>query len=455
METIDSKGCVDSMTMDNVTLARMLTFITLAFHIIFATIGVGVPLMISIAEWLGIRKKDSHYSLLARRWARGYVVSVAVGVVTGNCIAFQLVFLWPGFMQIASKVIGLPLFMETFAFFFEAIFLGMYLYTWDRFKHPINHWLLSVPIVIGAACSGFFITSVNAFMNTPQGFQLENGVITKLDPWQAIFNPGTWPKVLHVLSSAYLTCAFVLAAIAAYHLFRGKKQEYYRKALAFTMAMSLIFSVMNVIVGDVSGKFLAQYQPEKLAAGEWHFHTESRAKLIVGGILDEHTMQIKYGLGVPFMLSVLAKGTPNAKVAGLDQFPRELWPPLYIHYFFDGMVGLGTYLFVISLVYFLLKIFFKGRDFKTLLGFIVLGGPLSVLAIEFGWIYAEVGRQPWILRGYMKTSEASTTSPHIAEILVLFSLLYLLLGIVISIVLIRLFKNKAPELELEQKKIIL
>lgn len=199
--------------LDAVLVSRGLTAMTLGFHIIFATIGVGIPLMISIAELIGIRKNDPHYRLLARRWARGFVITVAVGVVTGTAIGLQLSLLWPNFMQLAGNVISLPLFMEVFAFFFEAIFLGAYLYTWDRFKKPIYHWLLSIPVVLGAGFSAVFITTVNAFMNTPNGFTMKDGVITTIDPIAAMLNPATPSKVFHVLSSSYLTSAAILAAI--------------------------------------------------------------------------------------------------------------------------------------------------------------------------------------------------------------------------------------------------
>jgi cytochrome bd ubiquinol oxidase subunit I len=447
---------------DQVIAARLLTSLTLGFHIIFATMGVGIPLCISLAEFVGLWKKDVHYLLLARRWARGYVITVAVGVVTGTCIALQLVFLWPGFMQLAGKVIGLPLFLETFAFFFEAIFLGMYLYTWDRFQNPWLHWVLSVPIIMGAVGSACFITSVNAFMNTPQGFRLDNGVITAIDPWQAMFNPAAPSKVAHVLSSAFLTVSFVLAAIAAYHLYRKKQHEYYQKALGFTMLLALVFSVLNTVMGDWSGKFLAESQPEKLAAGEWHFHTGARAKLIVGGILHEDTLETEYALGIPLLLSILAKGTPDAKVIGLDQFPRELWPPLYVHYFFDLMVGLGAYLFVVSFLFVGLSFLQKrgkltrfSRYNRPVLAAIMAGGPFAVLATECGWIFAEVGRQPWILRGVLRTGEAVTPAAYLPEMLVLFVLLYVFLAVLVTSVLVRLFRKTPPEVELEARKIIL
>ncbi len=439
---------------DSATLSRILTAMTLGFHIIFATIGVGVPVMIMIAEWIGIRKKDPHYILLARRWTRGFVITVAVGVVTGTCIGLQLSLLWPSFMKVAGEVISLPLFLETFAFFFEAIFLGIYLYTWDRFKKPIYHWLLSIPVVIGSSASAFFITTVNAFMNTPQGFTLEGGRILDANPIQAMFNPATPTKVLHVLSSAYLTSAFVLAAIAAFMILKGKKHVYYRKALRLTMICSFIFAVATAIIGDAAGKYLAEYQPIKLAAAEWHFETEESAKLILGGILDEETNEVKYGLGIPFALSILAYGNPTSEVIGLNDFPRELWPPLYVHYLFDGMVAIGMFLTVVSGLFLLFRYWKRRNEWnRMLLWLIFLGGPLSMLAIEFGWIFTEVGRQPWVLVGVMKTIDGATTALNVGSMLILFGSLYLFLGVFSTLVLLRMFKNKPAELEMQERSI--
>lgn len=444
------------MMNDPVILSRLLTFVTLGFHIILATIGVGIPIFISIAEFVGIKRKDSHYILLARRWARGYTILVAVGVVTGTIIAFQLSLLWPSFMEAAGLVIGLPMFMETFAFFFEAIFLGLYLYTWNHFSKPIYHWLLSIPIVIGSSMSAFFITSVNAFMNTPQGFDVENGIMTNVQPFVAMFNPAMPSKVSHVLTTAYLTGAFVLASIAAFHLLRGKQHIYYKKALHLAMIACFVFSIATVANGDISGKFLAKYQPEKLAAAEWHFETEERAKLLLGGILDEDEQEIKFGLHIPYALSILAFNRPTAEVIGLNDFPKELWPPLFIHYFFNLMVMIGMFLAAVSFTYLVFYYFQRFNSLnRWLLRAILISGPLAILSIEFGWIMTEVGRQPWILRGFLYVSDTATTSEHVFPMLILFSALYIALAILLPTILIRLFSNKKVEAEIENNNVIL
>jgi cytochrome d ubiquinol oxidase subunit I len=435
--------------MDSVLWSRFLSAETLFFHIIWATIGVGVPVFISLAEGWGLWKKDTHFVLMARRWTRGFVITVAVGVVTGTCIGLMLSLLWPQFMKLVGNVISLPLFMETFAFFFEAIFLGIYLYTWDRFKNPWLHWLTSIPVIIGSSMSAVFITTVNAFMNTPAGFKLDGkGHLTEIDPIAAMLNPATPSKVGHVLSSAYLTCGFLLAAIAAWSLLKGRSHNYYKKALTFTMLASLVLAVLTIVAGDISGKFLARYQPAKLAAAEWHFETKTEAPLVFGGILDEKTLQVKHAIRIPYLLSILAGGTPDAKVTGLSAIPRSEWPPLFIHYLFHGMVAIGFYLLLVPALF--LFLWWRKRDgvFRPwLLRAIVLGAPLAFAAIELGWIYAEVGRQPWIIVGLMRVGEAVTTNGNVGWIALAFTLLYLALATMAVKVLSRLFRHNPAEKE--------
>jgi len=435
---------------DTVFNSRLLTELTLSFHIIYATIGVGVPLMIMIAQWVGIKKNDEHYILLARRWARGFVITVAVGVVTGTAIGLQLSLLWPKFMELAGNVIALPLFMEVFAFFFEAIFLGIYLYTWDRFEDQRKHLALLIPVAIGAGLSAVFITMVNSFMNAPQGFDLVNGELINVSPFLAMFTPAMPTKVSHVVATAFMTAAFLLASIAAFKLVRGSNHAYHKKALFMTMKIGLIFSIATALIGDFSGKYLAEYQPEKLAAAEWHFDTSEQAPLLMYGILDGE--EVKYALEIPFALSILAHGDPSAEVIGLDQFPEDETPPMAVHYLFDIMVTIGVWMILLSLVYWVgTKRKWAFINTKPFLWLLALGGPLSIIAIEAGWWMAELGRQPWILRGIMRTSEAATSSSHVDTMLLLFAGIYLILGIGTVVVLRRMFKKNPVEKELMEK----
>lgn len=287
-------------------------------------------------------------------------------------------------------------------------------------------------------------------MNAPQGFDVVNGELVNISPLLAMFNPAMPTKVAHVVVTAYMTSAFVLAAIAAFRLLKGSNHIYHKKALFLTMKVGLIFSIATAIIGDFSGKYLAEYQPEKLAAAEWHFETEENAPLILYGILDDG--EVKYALEIPFALSILAHFNPTAEVIGLDQFPEDETPPLYIHYLFDIMVTIGMSMVVLSGLYWLGKklkwSFVDARWYRWL---IVLGGPASVLAIEAGWWLAEVGRQPWILRGIMRVEDAATSSPHVDVMLILFAGLYLVLGVGSIVVLSRMFRKNPVEQEIEDR----
>lgn len=432
-----------------VFFSRLLTEMTLSFHIIYATIGVGVPLMIMLAQYVGIKKNDEHYILMARRWARGFVITVAVGVVTGTAIGLQLSLLWPNFMELAGQVIALPLFMETFAFFFEAIFLGIYLYTWDRFENQKKHLLLLVPVAVGAGMSAVFITIVNAFMNAPQGFDMVNGELVNINPLLAMLNPAMPTKVAHVVSTALMTSAFVLAAIGAFRLLKGSNHIYHKKAVYLMVKVGLVFSIATAIIGDFSGKYLAEYQPEKLAAAEWHFETSDSAPLILYGVLDDG--EVKYAIEIPYALSILAHNDPTAEVEGLNETPQDERPPLYIHYFFDVMVTIGMFMVMLSAFYVVAKWRkWKFANSRFILWLIVAGGPLSLIAIQAGWWMTEVGRQPWILRGIMTVDEAATSSGSVDIMVIAFALLYLILGIGSVVVLRRMFRNNPVEKELNK-----
>ena len=342
--------------------------------------------------------------------------------------------------------------MEVFAFFFEAIFLGIYLYTWDRFENQKKHLLLLIPVALGASFSAVFITVVNAFMNSPQGFDIVDGQIVNISPLLAMFSPAMPTKVAHVLSTAYMTSAFILASIAAYRMLRGSTHLYHKKALYLTLKLALVFSISTALLGDFAGKYLAEYQPEKLAAAEWHFETEENAPLILYGVLDDE--EIKYAIRIPYALSILAHSNPFAEVIGLDQFDEDVTPPLYIHYLFDIMVTLGMLLILIALLYIIGLI--RKWSFihsKWFLWIMVLSGPLSMIAIEVGWWFTEVGRQPWILHGLMRTAEAATSNEYVGWMLVLFACLYLLLGAGSIYVLTSMFNRNTVEQELADRKI--
>ncbi|WP_027415267.1 cytochrome ubiquinol oxidase subunit I [Aneurinibacillus terranovensis] len=417
--------------MDHILLTRSLFGMTMAFHIIFATLGVGLPLMIMISEICYLRTKDSDYATMAKRWTKGLGVLIGVAIPSGTIAGVQLSILWPGFMKVVGEVIALPFQIEIFAFFLEALFLSIYVYGAARLSSRMR--LVSVTLVaIGATLSAVLITDVHTFESTPQGFTIKNGQITDVDPWIAFFNPGFFTNALHVIFSAYMTGAFVLASIAAYRMLQHKtspkEYNFYQKALMMTIVVGSISSLLTALNGHEAGQVLYRHNPERLAAGEGLFRTTAYAPLALGGIPDPETGTVKYAIEIPWMLSFLANNRFDTVVKGLYDFPRNMWPPLYIHSMFNGMVMIGGLLIFLPLVPWMLKKIYRYEKFpRWVLWCFVPSGILSVLAIEFGWIYSCVGRQPWTIYRIQLTKHAATATENVGIFFVLFLGMYLLL----------------------------
>ncbi|BGE82738.1 cytochrome D ubiquinol oxidase subunit I [Staphylococcus petrasii] len=288
-------------------------------------------------------------------------------------------------------------------------------------------------------------------MNTPAGFEMKHGKMVNVQPFEAMFNASFLVRAFHVVATAGMTMAFLLAAIAAFKLLKNKfskDAEYHKKALKMTMIVGFINTLLAMLAGDMSAKFLHKVQPEKLAAYEWHFDTQSKADLVFFGVLNDKTQEVHGAIKIPGMLSFLADNNVNTKVKGLNDFPKNDLPPLIVHYFFDLMVSMGIFCFIVSGLFILTLIFKKLRKFtlnKGLLYAVLLTGPASLLAIEFGWFLTEMGRQPWIVRGYMRVSQAATQAGGITLVTIMFGLLYLVLLVTSAYVLLRMFKNKPAQ----------
>ncbi|WPS89386.1 cytochrome ubiquinol oxidase subunit I [Brevibacillus halotolerans] len=437
--------------MDQILIARSTFGMTMGFHIIFASLGVGLPLMILIAELLYQRTKDADYSLMAKRWTKGQAILLGIAIPSGTISGVQLSLLWPGFMEVVGKVISLPFQIEIFAFFLEALFLSIYVYAAHRLSPKMR--IVSVLLVlIGATASAVLITNVHAFEGTPTGFHLVNGEVVDVDPWKAFFNPSFFVTAGHVVVSAYMTGAFVIASIAAYKMLKVNKtsREYafHQKALLMGLVIGGTFSLLTGINGHDSAQHLHQYQPEKLAAAEGLFETQSHAPLVIGGITDEATQQVKYGLEIPWVLSVLAGNTPNEVVVGLNDFPRDEWPPLFVHTLFNFMVLVGGALIFVGFIGFAWKKWLKHSHYpRWVLWIFVLSGPLSMLGIEAGWIFACTGRQPWILYRVMKTADATTQSQGLGSLFLLFLGIYLFMAIATILVFRYYFRRHPISLE--------
>ncbi|KJE28666.1 bacterial Cytochrome Ubiquinol Oxidase family protein [Geobacillus kaustophilus] len=431
--------------MDDVIIARSLFGTTMAFHIIFATLGVGIPIMILLAELLHQKTKDHDYAVMAKRWTKGLAVLLGVAIPSGTIAGVQLSLLWPGFMEVIGKVMSLPFQIEIYAFFIEALFMSIYVYAADRIS-PLMRIVSVFFVALGASASAILITNVHAFEGTPAGFRIENSEIVDVDPWAAFFNPSFFVTAGHVVLSAYMTGAFVLASIAAYQLLRASQNEqvrrFHQKALKLSLTVGGVFSLLTAINGHESAQLLHQYQPEKLAAAEGLFETQSHAPLAIGGFTDAETQSVKWAIEIPWALSFLAGNRFDTVVKGLNDFPKEWWPPLFVHTLFNAMVGIGMLLLLLSAAAWIWQKWLKRPAFpRWLLYGFVAAGPLAVIGIECGWIFACTGRQPWVIYRMMKTEEAVTQTGNLAVLFALFVAIYILLSIAVVLVLRYYFRR--------------
>jgi cytochrome d ubiquinol oxidase subunit I len=423
---------------------------SLAFHIVFAVLGMGLPVLLLITEGLWLRTGNPVYMTLVRRWAKGFAILFAVGAVSGTILSFELGLLWPRFMQYAGGIIGLPFSAEGFAFFIEAIFLGLYLYGWDRLS-PRTHWLAAIPIAVSGTLSAIFVISANAWMNSPAGFRVVDGEVTDVDPVAAMFNSAWFQQSLHMVQAAFIATGLGVAGIYAFGILRGRDDAYHRAGLTIAIALAAIFAPLQLISGDISARWVAENQPPKLAAMEGLFQTEAGAPLSIGGWPDVETRQSRFAIQIPRGLSLLAFHDPNAVVQGLDAFPLEDQPdPRIVHVAFQLMVAIGFA--VIGLVaWYWLAAWRHNRRGKRgafpgpwLLRALVVATPLGFLAIEAGWVVTEVGRQPWIIYQFMRTSEAVTPVPNQFIAFGGFTIVYVILAVTCAVLLVRLGRMPIP-----------
>ena len=429
--------------MNDLLAARSQMAMSLAFHIVFAAIGIALPLLMIVAEWFYLRTKDEVYLTLAKRWAKGAAILFAVGAVSGTVLSFELGLLFPQFMGYAGAIIGMPFSLEGFAFFTEAIFLGIYLYGWNRIS-PKAHLFAGAVVAASGAASGIFVVIANAWMNAPVGFRLVDGKMIDINPVAAMLNPAAFGQTLHMTLAAYAATGFVVAGIHAFMLLRDAGNLFHRRAVAIALTVGGIASILQPISGDILAKTVARTQPVKLAAMEGQFETERGAPLRIGGIPDEEAGKTDYAIEIPYLLSVLAYGDPNATVKGLNEFPKDEHPPVaVVHIAFQIMVLCGMLMMGVSI--WGAGLYWRKRRRKSgdwlasrwFLRALVFAAPLGFIAIETGWTVTEVGRQPWIIYGIMRTSEAVTTMPGLVVPFVTFTLLYIFLAIITAWLLLR------------------
>ena len=426
--------------MSNFFFARSQMAMSLAFHIVFAALGIGMPLLMAIAEGMYLRTRQPVYLDLSKRWARGTAILFAVGAVSGTVLSFELGLLWPRFMEKAGAIIGMPFSLEGFAFFTEAIFIGVYLYGWNRLS-PFWHWFSGLIVAVSGIFSGIFVVTANAWMNSPAGFKMVDGKITDIDPIAAMLNQASLHEVLHMTLAAFVVTGFAVAAVHAFFLLRNRKSIFHRSVLGITLAVASISIPLQILSGDYSARMVGRLQPAKLAAMEAHYRTQTGTPLLIGGIPNDETRTTDYALSIPRGLSFLLADNPNAKVVGLEDFPQSNWPNVRtVHWSFDIMVASGMAMLALAVWSVWLR--WKRRTLAGhpwLLRALVAAGPLGFVAIEAGWVVTEVGRQPWIIYGVMRTQEAVTPMHWIVVPFVAFTVLYVFLALIVFFLLRRQF----------------
>jgi cytochrome d ubiquinol oxidase subunit I len=426
----------------NIGAARAQMGLSLGWHIVFACLGVGFPVLILIAEWRGIHG-DADAMRLAHTWAKVAGVLFAVGAVSGTILSFEMGLLWPRLMGEFGAVLGLPFALEGFAFFIEAIFLGIYLHAWDRLT-PMRHLASGIPIAIAGIASAFFVVTANSWMNDPQGFTLVNGRVTDTQPLVAMFNPATPVETIHMILAAFMVTGFLVASVYAAARLRGRNDRYHRLGLLLPLIVATLITPAQIVVGDIAAREVADNQPIKLAAMEGLAHTEVGAGEHIGGIFING--QLQYAIVLPHVLAFLAKGNANATVVGLDSVPPADRPEAVtlIHLSFNIMVGIGFLLLGLGLWLLIRWIRRRGPpSSRWFLRAALVAGPGAVVAMECGWITTEVGRQPWIAYQVMRTSDAVNPAPGLYWGLVVMLVVYTVLTAVTLFVLRYLARNNA------------
>jgi cytochrome d ubiquinol oxidase subunit I len=394
--------------------ARQMQALSFAVHIPLVCFGIAFPAMVLFVEWMYLRSGDELYRVLARRWSKVLVALFAIGVITGTILSFEMGLLWPNFTATFGSVFGLGFAIEGFSFFLEAIFIGIYIYGWDRLS-PRLHFASGVPIAIAGFSGSLMVISVNAWMNHPSGFRLRGGRAVDVHPLAALFgNSYLWHELIHMYLAGYIVTGFLIAAAYALGRLRGRWGRYERTALAIPLTIAALAAPVQVLVGDWAGRDVATTQPIKLAAIEGLYKTTRGApEHLLGWYTDG---QVKYGIAIPHGLSLLAFHSWNARVKGLQTAPPADRPPVnVVRVAFQLMVGIGTLLALLGVVYVVVRVRRRGLpESRWFYRALVVAGPLSVVALISGWVVTEVGRQPWVVYGVMRTAQAVTGASGIA-----------------------------------------
>ena len=388
--------------------ARQMQALSFSVHIPLVAFGLSFPAMVLFVEWLGHRRGDELYLTIARRWSKVMVTLFAVGVITGTVLSFEMGFLWPNFTGTFGSVFGLGFTLEGFSFFLEAIFIGIYVYGWQRLS-PRMHLLTGIPIVIAGITGSLLVIAVNAWMNHPVGFALHDGKVEHVHPLRALFgNSYLWNELIHMYVAAYIVSGFLVAGWYAFCRLRGRWTRYERTALTIPLTFAALAAPVQILVGDWAARDVAQTQPIKLAAIEGLYKTTRGASEHLLGWYSDN--QMKGAIAIPHLLSILTDHSWNGVVQGLDTVPASQRPPVnVVHWAFQFMVGIGSVLALVAVIYLGVWVWRKRLPESPWFYYaLVICGPLAVVALISGWVVTEVGRQPWVVYRVMPTAAAVT-----------------------------------------------
>jgi cytochrome d ubiquinol oxidase subunit I len=418
--------------------------LSFAVHIPLVCFGIAFPAMVVFCEWLHLRTGDPVYKAVAKRWSKVMLILFAVGVVTGTILSFEMGLLWPGFTSKFGGVFGLAFALEGVSFFVEAIFIAIYVYGWDRLS-PRAHLASGVPIVIAGMTGSLMVISVNAWMNNPTGFSINRGQVADVHPFAALFNSNLWHELVHMYLAGYIVAGFLTASVYAVAWLRGRRDRYHRVALVISLTLAALATPAQLVVGDWAGRTVAANQPTKLAAFEGLDRTQDGASITAGGVYYDGS--VHGGISIPDGLSLLAYHDLDARVQGLDAVPPNDRPPVgVVRNAFQLMVLIGTALALLAVGY--LALWWRRRRLPRSPWFyraVIAAGPLSLVALICGWVTTEVGRQPWVVYGVMRTSQAVTGASGIPVGYATLAVVYLGMGLIAAFMLRRLARSPREE----------
>jgi cytochrome d ubiquinol oxidase subunit I len=420
----------------NLLAARYQMAFTLGFHIVLACFGVAFPAIMLVAEYRGRKRGDADALRLARRWSKAVAVLFAVGAVSGTVLSFEFGLLWPGMMDRFGDAFGIAFAIEGIFFFLEAIFIAIYIYGWKRLPGWAHFWC-GIPIVISGLGGTLSVIAANSWMNTPDGFTLgADGRVEDVEPLEVLFNTSTWHEFAHMWVAAFMVAGFLVASVYAVYMLRGRRDRYHRLGFLIPFAVAAIATPIQIVIGDFAARDVYEDQPIKFAAMECVYETGDDQAEHLGGICTDG--EVKYDVALPGVNSLLAGFSTGTEVEGLDSFPDDLEPPTptMIHLAFDTMVGIGFAL--LALAGWFAIVWYRRRDIPATRWFLraaAASGVAAVVALESGWIVTEVGRQPWIVSGHMRTEDAVTQADGIWFAFALTLLVYIALAAVAALVL--------------------